>query len=52
MNYAVRNYLCAFYGKISKHKHHLILKLGQINSKFEFSMTETNCSGSHATVQY
>jgi len=25
----------AFYGKKPKHKHHLILKLGQINSKFQ-----------------
>ena len=52
MNYAVRNYLCAFYGKISKHKHHLILKLGQINSKFEISMTETGCFDSQITVTY
>jgi len=31
-----------FCGKIPKYKHHLILKLGQINSKFQNSMTETS----------
>jgi len=31
----------AFYGKTPKHKYHLILKLGQINSKFKISMTKT-----------
>ena len=33
--------------EIPKSKHHLILKLGQINPKFEITMTETNCSESH-----
>ncbi len=31
--------------KITNHKHHLILKLGQINPKFEISMTQPGQAG-------
>ena len=37
----LNDFFRAFFGKPPMHKHHLILKLGQTNKKFEIPMTET-----------